>query len=104
MAGWLLSFDGFSTLRKAARDLSSHASRCVHTKTYDDQPRGSRGRTCVRVLDRFVMELGRVGCEEGKRLVRRRPPQVHCAVCGLTYDGLLRRGWHPDAAERPPAA
>ena len=88
---WLLSPDGFSTLKKAARDLSSHAS--AYTKMYDDQPRGSIARTCVRVLDRFVMELGRLGNEEGTRYVRRCPPAARCAVCGLTMDCYAEDGF-----------
>ena len=52
---WLLSPDGLVNLRGAARDLaSSHSAPMM----YDDQPRGSRARTCVRVLDRLVMALG----------------------------------------------
>ena len=97
---WLLSPDGFSTLRKAARDLSSHAS--AYKKVYDDQPRGSCERTCVRVLDRFVMELGRIGYEEGTRLVRRRPPQAHCAVCGLTMDCYAADGIPMQPTDPPP--
>ena len=86
---WLLSPDGLVNLRGAARDLASNHSAPM---MYDDQPRGSRARTCVRVLDRLVMALGQKGYAEGTRLVRRCPPAARCAVCDLTMDCFAEDG------------
>ena len=86
---WLLSPDGLHTLRVAARDLASSRNAA---RMYDDQPRGSRARTCVRLLDRLVMELSRLGYEKSTRLVRRCPPVARCALCDLTMDCYAEDG------------
>ena len=96
---WLLSPDGLHTLRVAARDLASSRNAA---RMYDDQPRGSRARTCVRILDRLVMVLGQRGYEEGTRLVRRCPPVARCVVCGLTMDCYAEDGSPLQPSAPPP--